>query len=174
MAISKKIVRYYEPLNADELAYLKKTSSKEKKSFFKAVHYAFLILSILLVFLYTIANFTYNPEKIDPEIETPLTPLFVVQIAICMYILLGLIFSAAYFLTLYKYTREIKKGMKVIEITSIKEKKYMPHNNKYYLYLHSYYKKSIEVEKQQFDQICINDEINIEYTPYSDIFLGYY
>ncbi len=173
MNLKKRII-YFEPLTEAEKAYLSASAHSSKKGFMKTVHYMFLVLAIIMIFVYTIANFTYDPHNIDPNTTTPLTPEFVLLLAGIMFLTFGVLLSIAYVVTIHKYFREIKKGQKIVESTTVKEKRYMPQNNKYYLYLNSPTKGSIEVEPKMYAYIQVNDEINIEYTPFSKSFLGYY
>jgi hypothetical protein len=165
---------YLENMNEEELVYLKDTALKQKKAFLKATHYIFVCWALLMTVFFTIANFTYDPNAKLEEGITPLTPLVVVQIAIGLLVVLALVLGLVYYLSISVLFREIKNGKKVIEQSSITEKKFMKQTNSYHFYLTSIVKKSIEVEKKDFEFYDVNDEINVEYSPKSFQLFGYH
>lgn len=165
---------YREKMDKDELAYLTKNATKQKKAFMKAVHYIFLCLALFMTALYTYANFTYDAKNIDPDITTPLTPAVVLQIAVGMFSVFAFVLFVVYTLSIATLFKEIKNGLKTIEQAIIIEKKYMPQTQTYHFFLNSIIKKSIEVSKKDFDFFDVNDEINIEYSPKSFQLFGYH
>jgi hypothetical protein len=50
----------------------------------------------------------------------------------------------------------------------------MPVNNSYFFYLSSAIKLSIEVEEYDYRRLEKGDEVNIEYTTFSQMYLGYF
>ena len=50
----------------------------------------------------------------------------------------------------------------------------MPQNDSYHFYINSEPTYSIEVDALVYQAFGINDEINIEYVRYSEIYLGYF
>lgn len=80
----------------------------------------------------------------------------------------------SYRLHLYKVQQDIKHGTKIIESVHITRKQYMPSTNTYYFYLSSPVKLSIEVSEEDYRSLDKDDEVNIEYTSYSQQYLGYF
>lgn len=165
---------YHEPLETEELAYLEKHAVRQRKTFLRVVHYIFLGLALLMTALYTLANFTYDPAAIDDKTDTPLSPGFVLQVTAGIMLLFAAILGLLYYFTILSLFREIRKGYKIVEQAFITEKKYMSQTATYHFYLNSRIKKSIEVSRKDYDFYDVNDELNIEYSPESHLFFGYY
>ena len=165
---------YLENFDKEELVYLQGQAKSAQSTFFKFIHRAGIIIAFLLLLLYTIANFTYDPNRIYEEHETPLTTGFVLRLSGIIILMFGVIFSGAYYFAIHSLFKEIKNGKKVVAQVKIKSKKHMPHNDTYHLLLHNNLKKSIEVDANFYNSVNINDEINIEYTPSSEKVLGYH
>lgn len=165
---------YLEPMEKEELQYLEKHAARQKKMFLKVVHYIFLGLALFMTALYTFANFTYDPANIDEQAEIPLSPGFVLQVAGGIFLFFAVVLGLLYYLTILSLFREIKKGYKIVEQAFIIEKKYMAQTESYHFYLNSRIRKSIEVSKKDYNFYDVNDEVNIEYSPASHQFFGYY
>lgn len=167
-------IRHKEPFEKEERAFLIKHARKQKKSFLRATHYVFLGLGIFMMALYTFANFTYDPANTDQKTDTPLSPQIVLWIALFLFLVFAVVFLYVYLISVYNLFIEIRRGYKIIEQATIREKKYMQQTQTYHFFINSLVKKSIEVSKEDYDFFQINDEINIEYGPRSFQFFGYY
>ena len=75
---------------------------------------------------------------------------------------------------LYTIQRDLRKGTKTIERTTITRKRFMPQTNTCYFFLDSPTKLSIEVSQEYFDRLGAGDEVNIEYSTYGKAYLGYF
>jgi len=80
----------------------------------------------------------------------------------------------SYRVKLLAYFKDKKQKMKVVELTNVKQKKYMKLNNTYHFYLSSPTKYTIEVSPQDFTRWQLGDEISIEYAQYSLEYFGYF
>lgn len=165
---------YLETLNKEEKTFLLKQALVSKKSYLRTSYYIALFMAVVFMFVFTIANFTYDPLTIPEEVETPLSPLFVLQIALYFYIVASLVFGFFYYTAIHSLFKEIKSGKKAIASVKIKQKQYMEQNNTYHLHLLQFFKKSIQVEKSFFEIVEVNDEINVEYMPSSERIMGYH
>ncbi len=92
-------------------------------------------------------------------------------------ILLGISTAAIY--TSYRYflrkvQADIKYKTKTIEVCRIVRKQYMPQNNTYHIYIDARDKLSIEVSQAHFYDMNIGDEISLEFTTHSRLYLGYF
>lgn len=88
-------------------------------------------------------------------------------------------FSSGILYLVYRYSLQklqydVKHTTKTIELTRITRKQYMPQNNTFYFYLDSPHKLSIEVSELYFRKLDQGDEVNIEYSTYARLYLGYY
>jgi hypothetical protein len=159
------LLKYKAPLNKDERSFLKKKEEKDRRQFFK-------VMQVLLVFCFVcpFAGAWIKALKGDALAFS------------YFYYFLGvaflIVFSGAgayisYRAFLYKLQQDIKQATKTIETTTITRKQFMPNNNTYYFYLSSSVKLSIEVSEEDYAARNTGDEISIEYTPFSKIYLGY-
>lgn len=164
--MSEDLIIHNEPLEADELTFLQKKEEKERAQYYK-------VFSILMVvsFLFSYAGSWYRAYEGAPNAFS------LVKFFVCVVILLCLTGGAVYFTyrrDLHKLQMDIKNRTKTIEITHIKNKKYMPQNKTYHFYLESANRMSIEVSQAEFYELNEGDEVTIEYTSCSRHYLGHY
>ncbi|HXS37554.1 MAG TPA: hypothetical protein VN721_12700 [Flavipsychrobacter sp.] len=164
--MSLKLQRYTEPLDAEEIAFLRKKEQKERKQYYR-VYSMLMVLSFIIPF----AGAWYR--ALD-GVENAFSPLrFFMGTGVLLSIsTLGTWF--AYNINLKKVQSDIRNGTKTIELTHITRKQYMPQNNTYYFYLNSPNKLSIEVSQSDFYSLSEGDELTIEYTTFSKLYLGYF
>ena len=164
--MSVELVKYREALSKDELSFLRNKEGKELKQFFKIVR-VFMVLCFVCPFI--IAWF-----RAVEGMENPFS---------LAYYFMGVTFLACfsgagiywgYYHNLRKVQKDISSGTKTIERTYITRKQYIPSNNSFYLYLTSSIKLSIEVNELDFRRLENGDEVNIEYTTFSKLYLGYF
>ena len=164
--MSLDLVKYREALSGDELSFLRRKETKERKQFYKVVR-VFMILCFVCPFI--IAWF-----RAIEGVENPFS---------LTYYFLGVSFLATfsgagiywgYYNHLRKVQKDIRVGTKTIERTYVTRKQYIPSNNSFYFYLSSAIKLSIEVNEPDFRRLDTGDELSIEYTTYSKLYLGYF
>lgn len=80
----------------------------------------------------------------------------------------------AYKKVLYPLRADLRIGTKTIERTHLMRKVYMLQNNTHHFYLDSPTRLSIEASSEDYQRFDEGDEVNIEYTTFSKIYLGYY
>ena len=161
-----QLFRYNEPMNEDELAFLQKKENRERKQLYKVVRGS-MIACFVIPFI--LAWFNAIDGKADPFSYTD----YFLATGFIMF-LCGVVIYIVYHNTLKKIQGEIKEGTKTIELTHITRKQYMPQNKTYYFYLNSPTKLSIDVSELDFRRFEEGDELNIEYTTYSKMYLGYF
>lgn len=164
--MSTQLIRYKEPMNYDELAFLYKKEAHERGQYYRFIRLA-MILSFLCPFV--IAWFR--------AIEGMKAPFSYIHYFAGVFVLLSLSGVAtwmAYKRNLQKIQHDLHYKMKTIEQTHIMRKQFMPHNNTYHFYIDSPIKLSIEVTQNDYHRLDSGDELSIEYATYSQLYLGYF
>lgn len=80
----------------------------------------------------------------------------------------------SYRVNLKKIQHDLRQRTKTIEVSHITRKQYMPQNNTYFFYIDSPTRLSIEVSNGDFHRLNVGDEVNIEYTTFAKLYLGYF
>ncbi len=161
-----ELVKYLEPLNVEELTFLKKKEERDRHYFYRAVR-AILIICFLIPFLIAWAGALSGRPNAFSYLRYFAGVLFLLCFAgLCTYI--------SYYYYLRKVQLDIRYRSKTVERTQITQKKFMAMNGVYYLYINSPVKLSIEVTEVDFHRLEDGDEVNIEYTTYSQQYLGYF
>lgn len=164
--MSLEIVKYREPLSNDELSFLQKKEEKERKQFYKVAR-VFMIMSFICPFV--VAWFRALEGS-----ENPFSITYYFGSVLFLMGFSGLGLYWGYYNNLRKVQQDITNGTKTIERTFITRKQYMPLKNSYFFYLSSAVKLSIEVNEYDFRRLENGDELNIEYTTYAKLYLGYF
>lgn len=164
--MSLELVRYNEPLEYDELEFLAKKENKERKQFYKIIR-IFMIFSFVLPFI--VAWF-----RAADGAENPFSYLnYFVGVAFLLSFS-GVTTYIGYHRTLKQVQLDIRDRTKTIERTHITRKQYMPQNNTYYFYIDSPTRLSIDVSEYDYHRLDDGDELSIEYTTHSKLYLGYF
>lgn len=161
-----KAKEYTEELNDDELGFLQQMESKDKKMYYK-VYNILMIMSFVIPFIgswyrafdgapnaFSLKNF-YLTAGVLLAISTAAT-------------------YGSYWFFLRNVQLDIKHRSKTIEICHIMRKQYVPQSNKYYFYIDSANKLSIEVSEEYYYVLGEGDEVNLEFTTHSRHYLGYF
>lgn len=164
--MSLELVKYRQPLTPEELAFLRKKESRERHQTYKVLK-VFMVLSFICPFI--VAWFRAFGDH-----ENPFSAIhyFIGVVFLLVFSATGVYWG--YYNNLRKIQKDIKGGTKTVEKVFITRKQYMPANNTYYFYLSSSVKLSIDVEEHDYRQLSKGDEINIEYTSFSNLYLGYF
>jgi hypothetical protein len=164
--MSFELVKYREPLDKEELSFLRRKEEKERKQFYK-IFRVFMVLSFICPFL--VAWF-----RAIEGVENPFSIARYFLGVIFLLCFSGVGIYRAYYYNLRKVQHDIKNGTKTIERTYITRKQYMPLNHTYFFYLSSPNKLSIEVDEYDYRRLDKGDEVSIEYTTVSKLYLGYF
>lgn len=164
--MSLELIRYNQPLDIEELEFLTKKENKERVQFYRIFRY-FMIVSFIAPFI--LAWF----RAVDGQ-EDPFSYSYYFLGVLFLLVFSGGTLYVSYYFTLRKVQADIRDRTKTIEYTHITRKQYMPHNNSYYFYLNSPNKLSIEVSEGDFHSMESGDELSIEYTTHSKLYLGYF
>ncbi|HOZ51208.1 MAG TPA: hypothetical protein PLU17_05090 [Chitinophagaceae bacterium] len=155
-----------EPLEEDELLFLKKRLDAESKEYMFAMN---MLLRAAVIIPFVVAIVTYIRFEDSHLMLTSFLYALVISI-----IILSIAGIASYMRGLYHLKKDIKIKSKIVESCLITEKKYMALNHTWHFYLTSYIKLSIEVSELDFDRFEVNDEINIEYASFTKTYFGFH
>jgi hypothetical protein len=155
-----------EPLEEDELLFLKRRLEAESKEYMFAMN---MLLRAAVIIPFLVALITYiRFEDTDLMLTSFLYALLITII------ILSIAGIASYMRSLYHLKKDMKNKSKIVESCLITEKKYMALNHTWHFYLTSYVKLSIEVSELDFYRFEVNDEINIEYASFTKTYFGYH
>jgi len=171
--MSLQLIRYNEPLAPEELDFLQNKQTREMRQFYKVVR---IIMIICFIIPFGVAGYRAADDihNIDPNAPNPFSFAAYFTGVAGLLSLLAVGAGVAYYKTLRKLHADIRHRTKTIEQTHITRKQYMPQNNTCYFYIDSPTMLSIEVSADDFNRLNEGDEVNIEYTTYSKIHLGYF
>ncbi len=161
-----ELQRYTEALKPDELNFLLRKESKERKMYYK-------IFSILMVmsFVLPLAGAWYQAFDGAPNAFSSFRYFGSV-------ILMLLISSAAtygsYYINHRSLQLDIRERTKTIDTIRITKKLYITAKKTYYFYIDSIIKLNIEVSANDFERLKEGDEVSIEYSTHSQQYLGYF
>lgn len=158
--------RYTEPLELEELIFLEKKESTERKQYFK-VYRLLMFMSFLIPFIGSWYRATEGAANAFSYLR------FFVSAGILLFIS-----SFATYLSYYVYLRKIQLDLryktKTIETNHITRKLYVATKKAYYFYIDSAIKLSIEVAYSDYTRLKEGDEVSIEYSTHSKLYLGYF
>jgi glucan phosphoethanolaminetransferase (alkaline phosphatase superfamily) len=161
-----QLVRYSEPLEQEELAFLMKKERKERNQYFKLIKW-------LMVFCF-LCPFAVAWMKAIEGAEDPFSYITYFGGVFFLACFAGSGTYFVYYYNLRKIQSDIRHKTKTIERAHITRKQFMPHNNTYHFYIDSPNRLSIEVTAIDFHRLDKGDELSIEYTTYSKLYLGYF
>lgn len=161
-----ELIRYNEALEAEELAFLLKKERKERKLYYGIIKWC-MIMSFICPFI--VAWF----HAFDGDDNPFSYSSYFVGVVFLLFFSGGGTY-VVYYYNLRKVQSDIKHRTKTIERSHIMRKQFMPHNNTYHFYIDSPNKLSIEVTATDFHRLDKGDELSIEYTTYSKMYLGYF
>lgn len=160
------IIYETETLDRDELLFLRRKEAKERHQLFKVVR-AMMILGFICPFLVAwVQALNGVPDPFSMKTYF-LSVLFLLVFA-------GVAVYLAYRQNLRRVQLDISHGTKLIERVHVTRKLYMPQNNTWFFYLDSPTRLSIEVSELDYQRMEPGDEVSIEYTSYSRMYLGYF
>lgn len=160
------LVKYSESLNEGELLFLVRKEAKERRTYYK-VYQILMFMSFLLPF----AGAWHRAYLGAPNAFSAFRYFFITGI-----LLFISTFStyATYRLNLRRVQLDIRYKTKTIEINRITRKLYVTAKDTYHFYIDSSIKLSIEVSADDYEHMRVGDEVAIEYTTYSRLYLGYF
>jgi hypothetical protein len=164
--MSVAVVRYLEPLNADERAFLQRKETRDRRQLYK-------VLRVLLPICFVLP-FAMAWGKAIAGVPNPFSYLsYFTGVGVLLFLTLGGT-AIAYRSNLYLLHQDLRHNTKTIERATITRKRFMPQTNTCFFYLDSPVKLSIEVSPQYFERLSAGDELNIEYATYSKAYFGYF
>jgi hypothetical protein len=164
--VSLELKRYTEPLNADELGFLEKKETKERKQY-----YMVFKLLMFLSFIIPFAGAWYRAYDGAPNAFSPL------KFFATAFVLLSLSCISTYLtyrVNLRRVQLDLVDKTKTIEVNHVRRKLHIRAKDTYYFFIDSKIKLSIEVSYDDYCNMAIGDEVSIEYTTHSRQYLGYF
>ncbi len=160
------LVKYTEPLEAEELEFLERKEAKDRRQYY----WVFQLLMIMC-FLIPFAGAWYRAADGMPNAFSPIRYFFTT--GVLLFISCTSVY-ATYRINLRRVQLDISHKTKTIEISHVMSKVYFPSKSAYYFYIDSKFKLSIEVSYEDYVRLGEGDEVCIEYTTYSKQYLGYF
>jgi hypothetical protein len=160
------IIRYLEPLNDEERAFLKRKEQRDRRQFYRSVQLLLLICFVL--------PFAMAWGKAIAGMPNPFSYTNYFAGVGILGSLAGIGAVISYRNGLHRLHLDLRKGTKTIERAIITRKRFMPQTNTCYFFLDSPTKLSIEVSQQHYDGLKVGDEVNIEYSTYGKAYFGYF
>jgi len=157
---------YPERLSPAERAFLKKRAHREWRGWKRAL----LGLAIVCLLLPVAVGWTWDRDGV----RQPFSPERYGWGLALLGGLAGTGAALAYRRGLGRIRADLRSGHKRVEQARITRKVYMAQNDTAYFYLDSPSKLSIEVSGEDYRHFNTGDEVNIEYTEHSKIYLGYH
>lgn len=157
-----------ESLLRDEKAFLLRRIGSARTQLYKTAT-AFMIISFLVPFIFAWVNAIED----DPDTTAFSYEKYFGGVAYLL-CLSAAIIAVMYLRNSRPLIRDLLRGIKTTEQTTITRKLFVEQNGSCHLFLTSPTKNSIEVEAPDFKAVRVGDEINIAYTPKSKIYLGYF
>jgi hypothetical protein len=153
-------------MDAGELHFLEKREMTDRKQYYKAYR-ILMILSFSIPF----ATAWYRAYDGAPNAFSALRFFLAAGVLLT-------ISTVATYLTykanLHKIQLDLRERTKTIETSHITRKLYVVARNVCYFYINSRVKMSIEVTADDYERLMEGDEISIEYSTHSKLYLGYF
>jgi hypothetical protein len=164
--MSVEVVRYLEPLNADERAFLKRKETRDRRQLYR-------VMRIILPICFALPFATAWGKAIAGQ-PNPFSYMgYFTGVVVLLFLALGGAL-VAYRSNLYLVHQDLRDNTKTIERATITRKRYMPQTNTCFFYLDSAVKLSVEVSTQYYERLSAGDELNIEYATHSKAYFGYF
>ena len=153
-------------LSLEEKIFLQDSYQKNKRRFIKNT-----LFITCVAFLIAISGFF----KFDMDTKQVYLNWFVfacVQIVLITIIAISALI--AYYIKIHPIKKDYLCNYKLIEVVTITKKVHMKATNTFHFYVLSAFRLSFEVDQELFDQYEVADELNLELSYYSHLFLGCY
>lgn len=164
--MNHEVLRYQEPLEPSELDFLRRKVAQDRKQFYK-------VLRVLLILCF-VCPFIVAWIRALVGAPNPFSYTFYFLGVGFLLIFSGTTAYISYYYFLRKTELDLRSNQKIIERTHITGKRYMPQTNSFHFYLDSPTRLSIEVSEPDYLALEEGDEVNIEYTSVSKMYLGYF
>jgi hypothetical protein len=153
-------------LSLEERTFLQDSYQKHKRRFIKNT----LFITSIAFFIAISSLF-----KFDMDTKQVYLNWFVfacVQIVLITIIAISALI--AYYIKIYPIKKDYLCNYKLIEVVTITKKVHMKATNTFHFYVLSAFRLSFEIDQDLFDQYEVADELNLELSYYSHLFLGCY
>ena len=154
------------PLEEDEILFLERRFERVRKEYMygmKLLMWICVLLPVVTALLSLLNDTVYIPLAVIYGYGQLITAIAFV-----------LIMGANYYRGLYPIKKDLHHRIKLAFPVEILRKRYVAQNNTHHFFISGGLKYSIEVDANYYDNYQVGDEVMIEFTRYSKIFLGYY
>lgn len=154
------------PLEEDEILFLERRFERVRMEYMygmKLLMWICVLLPVVSALLSLLNDTVYVPLPVIYGYGQLITAIAFI-----------LIMGANYYRGLYQIKKDLHDQTKLAFPVEILRKRYVTQNNTHHFFISGGLKYSIEVDPNYFDQYQEGDEVMIEFTRYSKIFLGYY
>jgi len=155
-----------EPLEEAEIIFVLRRYQQASKDYMRIMNVLLLssgVIPVIIACMFWL--FDGNPELIFRIF------FFLLFALLFFFIIIACVF---YFLQVFNKYRDATLKTKFVERCAIREKKYVQVNNTFHFYVDSQVTYSIEIAASEYNDYEVGDEINIEYSRYDKVFLGYF
>ena len=153
-------------LSSEEKLFLQDSYEKNKKKFIRNT----LFISSVAFFISISSLF-----KFDMDTKEVYLNWFVFAcVQLVLFSIIAISSVIAYFIKIHPLKKDYLCNYKLIEVVSITRKVHMKASNSYHFYVLSAFRLSLEVDQILYDQYDVDDELNLELSYYSHVFLGCY
>jgi len=164
--VTFQIKTYREPLSEDEVSFLTVKEAQQRTQYYN-VYKLLMVLAFVVPFITS----WYRAYEGAPNAFSYLR--FFVTAAI----LLSMVTAATY--GSYRYYHkglimDLKEKTKTTETNRITKKIYIPTKNSFHFYTDSKTTLSIEVSEEYYQFMKVGDEVSLQYTTHSRLYLGYF
>ncbi len=161
-----QIKTYREPLSEDEVSFLTVKEAQQRTQYYN-VYKLLMVLAFVVPFITS----WYRAYEGAPNAFSYLR--FFVTAAI----LLSMVTAATY--GSYRYYHkglimDLNEKTKTTETNRITKKIYIPTKNSFHFYTDSQTTLSIEVSEEYYQFMKVGDEVSLQYTTHSRLYLGYF
>ncbi len=164
--MSTALVRYVEPLDREERAFLLRREARERRQLYR-------VLRVLMPICFALPfGFAWGAALAGVKDPFSYASYFTSAAVLLLLTFGGAL--VAYRSSLYLVHLDLRHNTKTIEQVTITSKRFMPHTNTCYFYLNSKVRLSVEVSVQYFEMLEAGDELNIEYATHSKAYFGYF
>ena len=155
----RELIVREESLLREEGAFLLRRIGSARTQRYKTAT-AFMIISFLVPFIFAWVNAIED----DPETTAFSYEKYFGGVAYLL-CLSAAILLITYWRNSWPLVQDFKKGFKITEQTTVTRRLFVEQNGSCHLFLASPNQSSIEVERADFENVRVGDEINIAYGP---------
>ncbi len=153
-------------LSLEEKIFLQDSYQKNKRRFIKNT--LFITCVAFLIAISALFKFDMDTKQVY------LNWFVFACVQIVLITIIAISALIAYYIKIHPIKKDYLCNYKLIEVVTITKKVHMKATNTFHFYVLSAFRLSFEVDQDLFDQYEVADELNLELSYYSHLFLGCY